>query len=393
MTLVLWHAWPSPEQHTLVRLVHHYNQAHPFIQVVPQAMPIASLTSELRAAARAGSGPHIVIVQSHTIGTLVEDDILLPLDEMLGTFPERETLLPTAMSAAEVPDSSGTPHIYGLPLSFDTLALYYRTTAMDAPPADMDALLETAHALTDMAAEPPVWGLAYTLSLDKTIGYLPAFDGRVFDEQGTLVLAGAGRAGTERWLQWLTTLRQDDQLMAVTVGDSIAVDSTLRAQSALMTIDWSHALANYRVLWGNNLGVHPLPPLEHDGAAPQPYVQSDVLTLNARVGDNDEHQAALDVLRYLISAEAQQALLEGGKQPVLLSLELERDEHQAARAFRAQALQGQVMPNSTHDNDIVREELERMQFAVLRGLSSPAEAIDHTDAVLRERLGHPAPHP
>jgi ABC-type glycerol-3-phosphate transport system substrate-binding protein len=118
-----------------------------------------------------------------------------------------------------------------------------------------------------------------------------------------------------------------------------------------------------------------------------------VLTLNARVGGYDEQQAALDVLRYLISAEAQQALLEGGKQPVLLSLELARDEHQAARAFRAQALQGQVMPNSTHDNDIVREELERMQFAVLRGLSSPAEAIDHTDAVLRERLGHPAPHP
>lgn len=388
VTLTLWHAWPSPEQHTLARLIHRYNQSNPLTQVIPQAMPIASLTSELRAAARAGSGPHMIILQSHTIGALAEENILLPLDDLLTTSSPLDQLLPTAVNAATAYDQSGATHLYGLPLTFDTLALYYRKIDVDTPPADIDALLETAHDLTDAAAQPPVWGLAYTLSLDKTIGYLYAFDGSVFDTEGELVLGSEGRAGTERWLTWLTTLHQDDELLAVPASESIAVDSTLRAQTALMTIDWAHALPNYSVLWGDNLGVSPLPQLASTDQAPQPYVQSDVLALNAYVGDTSEQQAALDFMAYLLDADSQQALLEVGKQPTLLHLNLDGDTQalEAARAFRTQALQGRAIPNSPIINSIVLEELERMQFAVLRGLSSPADAVTHTDAVLREQL-------
>jgi maltose-binding protein MalE len=351
-------------------------------------MPIASLTSELRAAARAGSGPHLVILQSHTIGTLAEENVLLPLDDVLTASAPLDHLLPTAVSASEAYDSEGTVHLYGLPLTFDTLALYYRTVDLDTPPADMETLLTTAHDLTDVTAQPPVWGLAYTLSLDKTIGYLYAFGGRIFDDEGNLVLGSTGRAGTERWLNWLTTLRQDEHVLAVPVSDSIAVDSTLRAQTALMTIDWAHALPRYTVLWGDTLGVHPLPHVGTTAAAPQPYVQSDVLTINARVVDTAEQQAALDFMNYLLSEESQRALLEGGKQPTLLQLDLNGDtqELEVARVFREQALQGRAIPNSPIVNTIVREELERMQVAVLRGLSSPAEAVTHTDAVLQERL-------
>lgn len=392
VTLVLWHAWPSPEQHTLARLVHRYNQSHPSTQVLPQAMPIASLTSELRAATRAGSGPHLVILQSHTIGALAEENVLLALDDVLTTSSPLDHLLPTAVSASEAYDSEGTAHLYGLPLTFDTLALYYRTVDLATPPADMETVLTHAHDLTDMTTQPPIWGLAYTLSLDKTIGYLYAFGGRVFDDEGNLVLGSEGREGTERWLTWLTTLRQDEQILAVPVSDSIAVDSTLRAQTALMTIDWAHALPSYTILWGDTLGIHPLPHLTTAEQAPQPYVQSDVLAMNARVVDTDEQQAALDFMNYLLSEEAQRALLEVGKQPTLLHLDLDGNtqELEVARVFREQALQGRAIPNSPIINSIVREELERMQVAVLRGLSSPADAVTHTDAVLRERLDQQA---
>jgi hypothetical protein len=44
------------------------------------------------------------------------------------------------------------------------------------------------------------------------------------------------------------------------------------------------------------------------------------------------------------------------------------------------------MPNSQVANDIVREEITRMQLAVLHGLATPTEAITATDSVLRERL-------
>ena len=46
-------------------------------------------------------------------------------------------------------------------------------------PEDTDTLISNAHGLSDPAA--PRWGLAINLSLDNTIGYLYAADGRVFD--------------------------------------------------------------------------------------------------------------------------------------------------------------------------------------------------------------------
>ncbi len=388
-TLILWHAWPSPEQHILATLIDRYNQARPDIQVIPQAMPLATLTNELRVAALVGSGPHLVLLQSHTIGSLSREGLLLPLDESMISAEERERLLSTALQGASAPDSSGALRLYGLPLAFDTLALYYHRGQVQQPPPSTDMLLDTAYRLTKTNEQPPVWGLAYTLSLDKTIGYLPAFGGQVFDEQGQIVLGKQGRTGTEQWLQWLLELRQDDKILAV--RDSIAVDSALKAQKALMTIDWSHALANYQALWGENLGVAVLPDLSATNQPPQPYVQSDVLSINARMVDRTEQQAALDFARYLLSIESQRALLDVGKQPVLLNLELRGNTPamEAARIFRRQAEQGQPMPNSAMVDAIVREELERMQGAVLLNVATPADAVTFADSVLREQLNRP----
>lgn len=392
ITLVFWHAWPSPEQYILATLVDQYNQSHPGTQVIAQAMPLASLTNELRVAGLVGSGPHLVLLQSHTLGALAQDGLLLPIDDLLLPSSERDTLLPTVLESAQSWDSQGVSHLYGVPLTFDTLALYYNKGQVEAPPETTDDLLNQARLLTDLNQQPPVWGLAYTLSLDKTIAYLPAFEGRIFDEAGQVILGSTGRLGTERWLQWLFDLRQDDKILAV--SDSIAVESAIKAQEGLMTIDWSHALSEYQELWGEKLGVAPLPRLSSTGLPPQPYVQSDVLSINARVVDVTEQQAAADFVRYLLSAGAQQAFLEAGKQPVLLGLSLDGDTHEleAARIFRLQAGHGQAMPNSRSVDEVVRTEFERMLQSVLRGLSTPADAVTYTDGVLRERFGAHPPH-
>jgi maltose-binding protein MalE len=350
-------------------------------------MPLATLTNELRAAAVVGSGPHLVLLQSHTLGSLAEAGVLLPLDSSLLDAEAYQDVLPTAWESARAYDASGERHLYGMPLTFDTLALYYHKGQLAAPPATSDAMLESAHRLLDHSQQPPVWGLAYTLSLDRTIGYLSAFGGRIFDEEGNVVLGGTGRSGTERWLQWLLELQQDDKILAV--NDSIAVDSALTFQGALMTIDWSHALAGYRDLWGDEVGVAELPLLSSTGQTPRPYVQSDVLSINVRVIDDHEQQSALDFARYLLSEEAQAALLDIGKQPVRLDLAAydETPEAAAAQVFRRQAEHGQAMPGNHTANQVVRAELERMQQAVLRGVTAPSDAVTYTDTVLRKRFG------
>jgi arabinogalactan oligomer / maltooligosaccharide transport system substrate-binding protein len=386
VTLVVWHGWYGAERQSLGRLVDRYNRLHPEGRVSLVSVPLATFSGELQSAAAAGGGPHLALMPNTWIGELAARGALLPIDELVPPA-EREQLLPAALGGAQVADQEGRARLYGLPVTFDTLALYYNTANLSAPPGDTETLLSSARGLGDPAAVPPIWGLALNLSLDNTIGYLYAFGGRVFGADGALDLAGEGRAGAERWLAWLQVLNSDDRILA-RVDSSIYVDSEVKDGRALMTFDWAHQVGVYRTLWGANMGVAPLPLLSETGQPPQTYVRSDVLAVNSRVSAA-ERQAALDFLRFMVAEEAQAELLANDLQPVLLSLPLEGDQPQliAARAFRTQAERGLPMPNSAA-RSVVEQELKVMQRQVLSGLASPADAVSEADRRLRERLAN-----
>jgi maltose-binding protein MalE len=389
--LVLWHAWPYPEDRALAALVERYNRSSASVQIVLQAHPVAALTSDLALAVSEGGGPHIAILKSHTIGGLAEGGSLLALDGLL-TKAELGQLIPAALGSAQVSSATSTA-LYGVPLTFDTLALYYnKANFASAPPADTTALLAVARGLTDTRSNPPTWGMALNLSLDRTIAYLYAFGGRVFDDKRSLVLGLDGRDGAQAWLSWLASLHSDERILAST--DGIAVDNALMTHEALMTFDWSHALGTYQGLWQEHMGVALLPRVSDGDRAPLPYVQSDAVVLNARIG-MAERQAAVDFIRYLIGVEAQSDLLRAGSQPSLLSLNIGATEgvnpqiRAAALIFRAQAEQGQPMPNSREANDLVWGVLSDMHANVLRRLLSPDQAVIGADSALRKQLGLP----
>ncbi|WP_129674073.1 extracellular solute-binding protein [Candidatus Chloroploca sp. Khr17] len=388
--LILWHAWPRAEAQVLAVLIERFNRTTPGVQIVLQTRPAATLRSDLALAVAEGGGPHVAIVPSHTLGGLRDEAVLLPAEDLI---PARTVaqLLPVAVGAARTATADG-PALYGVPLTFDTLALYYnRANFTGAPPSDLDPLLATARGLTVTSSNPPIWGLAYNLNLDRTLGYLYAFGGRVFDDEGAIILGLDGREGTEAWLNWLLQLREDPRLLARL--DGVRVDNAVMAQQAVMTIDWAHALPVYQTIWPGNLGVMPLPHLSGSNQQPQPLVQSDVLVFNARLGEQAERTAASALATYLLDEVAQRELLRAGRQPVLLSLDLEAEDtdldpelRNAAIAFRAQAQVGLPMPNSRIANEVVWNILLDMHSSVLRRLLTPEQAIEQADGMLRSRL-------
>lgn len=387
--LVLWHAWPVTDQRSLTALVDRYNRANSGVQIIAQARPIANLAGDVSAAMAEGAGPHLALVQSHVIGGMAEAGRLLPIDGLLSAATT-ERLLPAAVGSAQVDLGAGST-LYGMPLTFDTLALYFNRQVVLRPPGDTDAMLDAARGLTAPQSEPPFWGMAYNLNLDRTLSYFYAFGGQLFDDQQNLALGLDGRSGAEAWLNWLIALRRDEGLLASL--DGVTVDGALMARQAAMTIDWAHALGNYRGLWPESLGVAPLPRLSGEDTLPRPYVQSDVLVLNARLSPA-EQRAAGDFLAYMVSEVAQRELLRNGRQPVLLSLdltaadpELPADLRAAAEVFRRQGENGQPMPNSRAANEIVRPILTEMHGSALSGLLTPEQAVENADQALRLRLG------
>jgi arabinogalactan oligomer/maltooligosaccharide transport system substrate-binding protein len=394
VTLVLWHGWANAPRQALSRLVDQFNQRHPAGRISLQSVPLASFESDLRSALAPGGGPHVMLLPNSWIGSLSQTDALLALDDLIAPA-DQKPLLPAAIGGARAAGADGKPHLYGLPISFDTLALFYNTSNVLTPPADTAALLQNARGLAAPNATQPVWGLALNLSLDTTIGYLYAAGGRVFDDQGKVALGGAGRAGAEQWLGWLKQLQDDRQLLA-RADNSIQVDRELKGGRVLMTFDWAHQLSLYRSLWGERLGVAPLPRLTATNQSPQPYVKSEVLVINSRVSAS-ERATALDFLRYMISANAQLELLRSDIQPVRSDLKLDASgldatQVAAAQAFRTAAQQGQPMPNTpTRERDIIRRELTQMQRQVLRGDATPADAVSEADKRLRDQLGNGQP--
>ena len=381
-TLVLWHGWSGVARQALTRLVDRYNQAHPEGRVFAQPMPLANLASDLRAAASAGAGPHLVLIPSGWLGGLAADETLLPLNTLLSDA-ERAATIPAALGAAQASGLDGNLQPYGQPITFDTLALFYNRQNVLRPPESTADLLSIARGLSEPTATPPRWGLALNLSVETAIPYLYAFDGRLFDDQGQLVLGDAGRAGTERWLEWTAAMNADGQLLARPYK-SVEVDRSLKSGQALMTFGWAHQMAEFRQLWGEQLGVAPLPRLSETDRAAAPWLQSDVLALNARISPADQ-QAAVEFLRYMAGDEAQRELLAAGLQPASATLPLEGEDAltAAARSFRQQAATAQPMPNSFNRAQL-RDDIWQMQRAVIEGRSTPADAV--TEAVERIKL-------
>lgn len=389
VTLLLWHAWYGTGRYTLAKLADQFNQEHPQERISLQAVPISSFNNDLWATAAAGGGPHIVLIPNTWVGGLADAQLLLPLDDLIPK-QARADLIPATLQGASIADQTGTQRLYGLPISFDTLVLYYNAANILTPPADTNALIENARGLSEPNGNPPRWGLGINLSLDNTIGYLYAFGGQVFDDQGNVVLGSSGRNGAEQWLNWLRKLHDDQRLFART-NSSISVDRELKNGHLLMAFDWAHQLGVYRNLWGKDLGLAVLPRLSDTNELPQPYVRSDILAINRRV-NAAERQVALEFLRFMTSEKAQQLLLEADLQPTRSTLQLDaRDgQHAAAQVFRSQASYGRPMLNSSQ-REAIWDVLRFMQQRVLLGLASSSDAVTEADKRLRERFPETKP--
>ncbi len=389
-TLVLWHGWAGPARQTLTRLIDRFNQTHPAHRIFAQSIPLATFSSDLRSAALAGTGPHIVLMPSGWVGGLAADEVLLPLDGVL-TPDDQMAMLPATIGSAQVQGADGAKQLYGLPICFDTLALFYNKDNVLTPPETTTDMLDLARGLSEPSASPPRYGLALNISVDTMIGYLYAYGGRVFDDRGQLVLAGEGREGVEKWLTWLAELNGDQRLL-VRPYSGVQVDRELKSNQALMTFGWAHQVGEYRRLWGDRMGVAPLPKLAETNLLPTPYVQSDVLAINSRLSAPDQ-QAAAEFLRFMASPEVQRdLLLLGGLQPARKGLNLDGDDPSLAiaRAFQAQAEHSIPLPN-TPARAILRDELWQMQRQVLEGRSTPQDAVTETDARLRAALQPSSP--
>lgn len=299
--VVLWHSYRGDERSALEEVVSNYNSSSRGIKVELLFIPYDAFADKISAAIPRGEGPDIFIFAHDRIGDWVESGILEPLDFWVDE-ELKERFLPITMESLYYRKS-----LYGLPLAFKSVVLFYNKEMVTEVPETTDDLIALAKRLTDK--EKGVYGLVYeNTNFYHHSAWWFAFGGEIFDDEGKVALC---RGGGERSLSFARRLAVDEGIMPQEVN-SLLVTSLFNQKKAAMVINgpWFRG-----EIEGVDYGIAPLPIVSDSGKRGSPFLTVEAVLLSSKSQRKEE---SFDFMKFL-AIDGAQIRLEKGNQPVALS--------------------------------------------------------------------------
>lgn len=360
--IVLWHAYRGDERAALEAGVAAWGARHPQVRVRALAVPYDAFVDKVSLAVPKGNGPDVFIFGHDRLGDWAQRGLLEPLgflaDESVLDRHPRETV-----EALVYGDE-----LYGLPLAFKCLALYYDKALVPAPPVTTDELEQVARALR--SRNPSVWGIAWELeSLYFHAPWLHGFGGAVYrDDADTLALDAPEAA---RSLAFVRAWRDDARIIPPEVTSALTTALFRRHELAFVVSGpWFRAELSGHDGWG----VAPLPVVSATGQPARPFLGVEGLFLNRR---SPQKRLAFDLMVALTGDEAARTRFTSGGQLVANQAIYEDAGVRAdafAQAFRAQAARTVPLSNRPHMRRIWTPVKDALSAAIVHG-AEPAGAL------------------
>jgi arabinogalactan oligomer/maltooligosaccharide transport system permease protein len=372
--LVVWHSYRADEQKALDQCVAVWNQAHPDVRVEALALPYDGFASKLEAAIPRGNGPDLVVFGHGTIGDWARAGLIEPLAT---TLPADQFLDGT------VAPLSADGKLYGVPLAFKSLALFYRKDLVDHPPATTDELVALAR---KWKASKPAGHYALAYEAGASFYHAPwlhGFGGQLLDAAGKPALDSDAAVASVAFVEQLAA---DELLPPESTG--VVATQLFNEGRAGITINGPWFVGE--IAAGVPFGVAPLPTVSATGKPAAPLVEIEALLLPARGHDPN---AASAFALWLASGEAARIRARVGRQTV--AARAAWDDPEVARdpilsAFRAQLAATVPMPSSPAIRQIW-EPLNQALRKVLRGATGARPALQEAQKRVVEALRPPPP--
>ncbi len=335
--VLLWHAYRDDERKALDKLVASWNEKNPRVQVTALAVPFDAYVDKLQVAVPRDNGPDLMIFAHDKIGSWARDGLIQPLGEWASAARLRrflpQTVKPLVFERA----------VYGLPLAFKSLVLFYNKAMVPTAPKTMAELITIAKRHTN--ADESRFGLAYDATdLYQHAAFMHAYGATTYDD-GRGKLAIDTPAAVEA-LSAVRALHKKHGILPKGV-QGFVITGMFNDGSVPMVFNgpWFSSEIDAAIDWG----VAVLPTAQN-GNPLRPYLGSEALLLNART---KVRAAALQVVDYLTSDEAALTRLQVGKQLVANTKVYENPRWAAdpvIRIFRAQADVAVPMSNAVEAN-------------------------------------------
>jgi len=362
--VVVWHSYRAEEERALVRCVETWNAAHSDVTVEAVAVPYDAYGYKLEAAIPRGNGPDLFVGKHDDLGEWSRAGLVQPMDAAAPADPKQfldGTLAPLQLGG----------HLWGLPLTFKSLALYYRRDKLPHPPATTDELLEMGRRV----------GFAYESgNFFYQAAWLHGFGGRMLDENGRPELNSPAAVRSLELLRKMVPLLPEES--SSTVATQLFNDGR-----AAITINGPWFTGE--IAPGVPFAVAPLPVVSETGRPAAPLVNMEAIMLAARA---KEPEAALAFARWLASTEAARIRAVVGHQTVADRAAWEDPKisgDPVLSAFRKQ-LDATVPMSNAPAMRVVWEPAQRALRRVLRGAADPKPALDEAQRQILEAL-RPAP--
>ncbi|MFT5431461.1 MAG: arabinogalactan oligomer/maltooligosaccharide transport system substrate-binding protein, partial [Myxococcota bacterium] len=355
VTITLWHAYRAAERKALKAAVDRFHTLGSPITITLRIVPFDAFNDKIKVVVPEGRGPDLFIFAHDLVGAWSEMGFLEPLNQWTEE-QDTEPFLPTTVQALVYRNA-----LYGLPMAFKCVALYYNKALVKVPPTDMESLLAVAKANTDGKEK---YGLVYEAA--NTYFHAPwvhGFGGEILGEGD---VPAADSVASIAALSFARTLVRDHKVTPANVTTAM-VSGYFNDSNAAMVINgpWMRG-----EIEGIDYGVVPLPPVAA-GKPTKPFLGVEAVFMNKR---GSQKQAAWEVMRFLVSDEAATIRFEQGQQPVANKALWNGTVEPTMAAFRQQAENTVVMSSSPRFQQVWTP-YNGALLSVIAGDAKPAEAL------------------
>ncbi len=237
--ITLWHAYGtgSSEEAALTQLIDKIKKDNPDAKITVLQIPFDQVFNKFQTEAATGGGPDLFTAPNDELGNEVRANLLLALDAKLAG--KLGNVAQLGIDGLKVDGK-----LYGVPMLFKAVALYYNKDKVPTPPKTTDELMTMLKAGKTLVQNENAYHM---------FGWSTAFGGQLMDGSGKCV------ADTTGWIDAFTY-----NLALKTVGgkfetDGGRADTSFRQGQVDMIINGPWVLGDYKKDLGAKLGVAPIP--------------------------------------------------------------------------------------------------------------------------------------
>ena len=360
--IVLWHAYRDAEEGALQEAAKAFEleSGH---QVELVAIPFGAFASKLETAIPRGNGPDLFIASHDQLGKWTGMGLVQAVAEVA---PEH--------TPASVEAMRWEGQIWGRPLAYKSLLLFYDPTKISAAPRTTDEMLELARKHTGDGS----YGLAYQASEPYFHApWVHAFGGAAYDENGEVhldakphvdALTFAARLALE---EKVVPQQPTAQLIAQLYSDG----------NAAMVISGPWFLAGL----DREIAAAPLPIVSETGLPARPYLTVEGVFLAAQA----QHAVPAGALAEFLSGRSGAQIRQATARQAVTWQGLDVDDPLLA-ALAEQARTAVPMPADPGVANVFEAQARALR-KVLRGASEPQAAMDGAQTYYRILSKPPPP--